>query len=350
MKLDLYMSDPLTLGLNLGMGHPVTERIRRLTMRKTNKVMRGGTAMIIVAGLALSSSIVSSAAVEPVEEVVNMVLKKADIKAEIAPDATFKPKVPLKLAEATQAQTLQISNPMRLRLTPRFTKDQLSKIEEQRQAVAKGEGDKNAKKALDGTFARLNFLNRFQVTIAENGQGLVEISKGQGGWPGYPVTNTGWAQRPLSSYMQHGLKSIVEKCSFASSPVYFLADLIDGDGDVGKGTFEVECVPGSNVIRAQVTDLDLAYAYLASDDLPLERRQGNFQWKFAFASFQSYVKNHPNTTIARDREECVKIYTTLKRDYGFTERHQKSADHQLSSCATNDYNWVRRRENIPEVQ
>jgi len=34
--LNIEMSDPLTLGLKLGMGHPVTERIRRLSMRKTN--------------------------------------------------------------------------------------------------------------------------------------------------------------------------------------------------------------------------------------------------------------------------------------------------------------------------
>ena len=68
MKIDLNMSDPLTLGLTLGIGHSVTQRIRRLTMRQTNKYMRGGTAIIIAAGLGLSSTAFSTDTSEPLSE------------------------------------------------------------------------------------------------------------------------------------------------------------------------------------------------------------------------------------------------------------------------------------------
>ena len=81
MKIDLNMSDPLTLGLTLGIGHPVTQRIRRLTMRQTNKYMRGGTAIIIAAGLGLSSTALSSDANTPVKEVVKTVLDKVELPA-----------------------------------------------------------------------------------------------------------------------------------------------------------------------------------------------------------------------------------------------------------------------------
>jgi len=326
-------------------------------MRKTNKMMRSGTAMMVLAGLGLSSSVVATAASEPVEQAVKTVLKTVDIQPVPQTPETPTPEIQ-KLADAEEATltvaptTSRVSNlkPMRLRMTPRFTPKQLETIERQRQTVASDKADKNALKALEGTFARQNFLNRFQVTISDDGTGLVEISKGQGGWPGYPITNTGWHKRPLSAHMQKGLKDIMKKCTSASGPIYFNADMLEGDGDIGKGTFEVECLPGSEVNRSNISDLDLAYAYLASDEIPLEKRQGNFQWKYAFATFQAYVKNNPKTTIARDREVCTEIYTTLKRDYGFTERHKSSADHQLQSCATKDYNWIRKRENMSEVQ
>jgi len=322
-------------------------------MRKTNKMMRSGTAMMVLAGLGLSSSIVATAASKPVEQAVKTVIKTIEVQPKTqalerqkladAAEAT----VPTAATTAVRATDLK---PMRLRMNPRFTPEQIEKIQTQREAYASKKADKNALKALDGTFARRNFLNRLQVTISDDGTGLVEISKGQGGWPGYPITNTGWIKRPLSVHMQKGLKDIMEKCASASGPVYFNADMLEGDGDIGKGTFEVECLLGLEVNRSYISDLDLAYAYLASDELPLEKRQGNFQWKYAFATFQAYVKNNPNTTIARDREVCTEIYNTLKRDYGFTENHKSRSDHHLQYCATTDYNWFRKRENMSEVQ
>ena len=359
MKIDLNMSDPLTLGLTIGMGHSTTERIRRLTMRKTNKMMRSGTAMIVLAGLGLSSSIIATAASEPVEQAVKTVLKKVDIQPELQAPETPTAEIQ-KLADAAEGAPTPATTsvrasdlkPMRLRMHPRFSTEQLEKIQKQREAYVSNKADKNALKALDGTFARGNFLNRFQVTISDDGTGLVEISKGQGGWPGHPITNPAWMDRPLSLQMQKGLKDIMKKCISASGPVYFNAEFTEGDGDIGKGTFEVECVPGSDVNRSQVTDTNLAHAYLASDELPLEQRQDYFQWKIGFAKMKEYVVNNPDATLDDDRKACVRMNTEHIEKHTFNERHRKVYRTFLNKCADPDYNynWVRIRNNIPEVQ
>ncbi|MDA8708331.1 hypothetical protein N9M10_03060, partial [Hellea sp.] len=58
-------------------------------MRQTNKYMRGGTAIIIAAGLGLSSTALSSDTNTPVNEVVKTVLDKVELPAlpeiEVAP-------------------------------------------------------------------------------------------------------------------------------------------------------------------------------------------------------------------------------------------------------------------------
>ena len=359
MKIDLNMSDPLTLGLTLGIGHSVTQRIRRLTMRQTNKYMQGGTVMIIAAGLGLSSTAFSSQKTsEPIKEAVTTVLEKVDIPP--IPNLGVPPKAlpedPQKLAEAPKSQPIVQSAeitgmpPMRLRFTPQFTTEQLEKIEAQRQAYAAAQDDKVLKAALDDTFKRTSYKNRFQLIIDDFGVGRMDISLGQGGWPGYPKINTGWLKRDLSADMQRGLRDIIKRCASELGPVYYYSDITDGDADIGKGTFEVECIPGSETTLKNISSTDLAYAYLNSEDLPLERRQNNFQWMIGFAMMNEYVENTPNATLADDRAACVRMNTERKNKHAFTENHRQQADHFLGQCAETDYNWVRKRQNIPEVQ
>ena len=359
MKIDLNMSDPLTLGLTLGIGHSVTERIRRLTMRQTNKYMQGGTVMIVAAGLGLSSTAFSSEKTsEPIKEAVTTVLEKVDIPP--IPNLGVPPKAlpedPQKLAEAPKSQPIVQSAeitgmpPMRLRFTPQFTTEQLEKIEAQRQAYAAAQDDKVLKAALDDTFKRTSYKNRFQLIIDDFGVGRMDISLGQGAWPGYPKINTGWLKRDLSADMQRGLKDIIKRCASELGPVYYYSDITDGDADIGKGTFEVECTPGSETTLKNTSRTDLAYAYLNSEDLPLDRRQNNFQWMIGFAMMHEYVENTPNATLADDRAACVRMNTERKNKHAFTENHRQQADHFLGQCAETDYNWVRKRQNIPEVQ
>ena len=328
-------------------------------MRQTNKYMQGGTVMIIAAGLGLSSTAFSSQKTsEPIKEAVTTVLEKVDIppipNLDVPPKAL--PEDPQKLAEAPKSQPIVQSAeitgmpPMRLRFTPQFTTEQLEKIEAQRQAYAAAQDDKVLKAALDDTFKRTSYKNRFQLIIDDFGVGRMDISLGQGGWPGYPKINTGWLKRDLSADMQRGLRDIIKRCASELGPVYYYSDITDGDADIGKGTFEVECTPGSETTLKNISSTDLAYAYLNSEDLPLERRQNNFQWMIGFAMMNEYVENTPNATLADDRAACVRMNTERKNKHAFTENHRQQADHFLGQCAETDYNWVRKRQNIPEVQ
>lgn len=367
MKIDLNMSDPLTLGLNLGIGHSVTQRIRRLTMRQTNKYMLGGTVMIIAAGLGISSAAFSTDSNKPLKEAVKTVLEKVETPTSPKFDATPKslpdpekknvpPKAFRKLAEAPslkppkQSRSATGLKPMRLRFNPRFTTEQLEKIQKQRKAYVTSDDDKILKMAMDDTFFKASFKNRFELTIDDLGIGRLKISLGQGAWPGYPATNTGWLKRDMSADMERGLKDVIKRCSSALAPVYFNSDITEGDADIGKGTFEVECVPGTAQILKNTSELDLAYAYLNSDDLPLQTRQNNFQWKIGFAMMNEYVKNNPRATLADDITACIRMNTERKNKHAFNERHRKQADHFLSQCPDANYNWVRKREKMPEVQ
>lgn len=56
--IGLEMNDPLTLG----MGHPTKERIKRLTLRRTNKLMRYGTASLVLAVVVATTPILSTSA------------------------------------------------------------------------------------------------------------------------------------------------------------------------------------------------------------------------------------------------------------------------------------------------
>lgn len=349
MKIDLNMSDPLTLGLTLGIGHPVTQRIRRLTMRHTNKYMRGGTVIMIAVGLGLSSTALSSDTTTPVKEAMKTVLEKVEVPA--LPELEAAPK---KFSEAPSSQpTVQSAavtrlKPMQLRMKPEFTPAQIAKIETQRQAYVSG--DEGSIDDLSKSMVNINHNNRFQVTISVNGDGLVEVSKGRGGWPGFPKSNTDWGKRNLSVDMQRGLDAIMKRCAASDRPIHFMATLNDGDGDIGKGDFEVGCVPGSHSQRAQLTYVDYAQAYLESTDLPLEHRQNLANLTANFGMISEYVLTTPNASITQDRDECVKIHEKTKKEYGFTQSLRESSDRFLAKCSTANYNWIRKRETMPEVQ
>ena len=361
--LTLEMSDPLTLG----MGHPVTERIRRLTMRKTNLLTRSGTCALIIAALGVTAPVFTATATSPVTtsvtEIVDSLTKIAvDTLGNTSPSATELPstdqpqkQTQLMASNATQKTSANISGnsrlkPMRLRMTNtlRLTPEQSAKINAYRKTIA--DGDKTAIKDLDAYLRAFKKGYRIQMTVKNNGQAFLDLSKGKGGWPGNPASNTNWEKRPVSANMKRATHEVTMRCAKAKSPVYFLMDITGGDADLGKGTYEIECIPGSEAVQKNTKEMELALAYLDSTDLPLTRRQGNFQWKMLFALSREYVRTTPNATIAGDRNECVRILTLRKEKYGFTEKHREGSDFLLQRCATTDYNWLRKGMRIPEVK
>ncbi len=344
--LTLEMSDPLTLG----MGHPVTERIRRLSMRKTNLLTKSGTCALIIAALGLTAPVFTATATSPVTEIVDSLAKRAeDTLGGITPSSTELPSTeqPQKQVQLMASSTPSTSanapeynglKPMRLRMSPRFTPDQISKIEVYRQTISGG--DKTAKKALRGYTRNLNKNNRMQMFVKDDGQTVLYISNGTGGWD----------KRPLSAEMKSATREITQRCAKAKAPVYFQMDISGGDADLGSGTYEIECLPGAEAVQKNTKEIDLAKAYLASNGLPLSRRQDGFQWRMRFAMMNEYVRTTPNATIASDRNECVRVHSLMKEEYGFTERNRNSADYHLQKCPTTDYNWIRKRMGISEVK
>ena len=100
---------------------------------------------------------------------------------------------------------------MRLRLTPRFTTEQIDKIVAYRKAVAGG--DAALRDGTDGYWMSLSKKNRMQLIVNDEGQGVLDISNGNGGWPGYPVTNVDWEMRPLSPAMETSLRGAMQRLS-----------------------------------------------------------------------------------------------------------------------------------------
>ena len=331
-------------------------------MRKTNLLTRSGTCAVIIAALGISAPIFSGASASPFTEAVDTLTQQRlepIIKAVSAPQTepqNLTELAPQTLVEveaktAVQSVTKTARNtglkPMRLRLTPRFTTEQIDKIVAYRKAVAGG--DAALRDGTDGYWMSLSKKNRMQLIVNDEGKGVLDISNGNGGWPGYPVTNVDWEMRPLSPAMETSLRGAMQRCAKETTPIYFLMNISGGDPDLGKGNYEIECLPGSERVQAATTSIDLAHAYLASEELPLEDRQSNFDWKMGFAMMADYVKNTPNATIAKDREACVAIHTHLKT-YDFIARNSTGVDNLLAQCPVGDYNWVRKQENLPLIQ
>lgn len=348
------MSDPLnfkmTPGLTLGMGHPVTTRIRRLNMRN-NTIARLGTLALILGGLGLSSAAISSAGTQtqPLETAVNSALKLTHTRAdEVAVEkiVTLEGTPAMREESAVRRAGLK---PMRLRFSPKYTPEQADKIRKHREATITSNDSIADIVPLNKISKNRLYKNRFELNIDKSGHGVMQISLGHGGWPDFPLGNENWLKRDLSSQMQAGLAKAIKRCSTESAPIYFPAIITKGDTDISKGNFEVECTPGVPDTRNQVTRKQLALAYLNSDELPLKERQVRIQWLMKYALITEFVKSDKTPTFAGDAKACERIENEMLTVYAVTERHRKMATNSLKKCSNMNYDWVRKREGLPLV-
>ena len=349
--ISLDMSDPLTLGVNLRMSHPVTERIRRLSMRKTNTIMRCGTAAFIFAAIGATTPILSTASAEPILTTVQDKVQQSLT----LPDAPDTPAIE-KRAEAPDAPSpsAQIApsqtnlTPMRLRFyrVGDLNQKDYNKIETARKAY-KG-GDTSSAKTISGIVIETNKRNRFQFAINDQKQASFMTYKNQASGIGYPLDNVSWDERPLSNSIRQAINGAMRRCESAKSPSYFMANINSNDTVLGQGEFEVECILGSESTQKDATNIELAKAYLASDELPLAKRQSVFQFMMMFAKMDDYVRLNPSATFADDRAACVKIYTDLKQ-YDFIAKAPDGMNRMLENCPNTNYNYRRRRAGLPEI-
>jgi len=350
--LDFGVSAPLTLE----MGHPIETRLQQLRhVDRDKKALPTVIGALLLFGSSISS--VSAKTDEIVKQAAVPILKTIEVQSEakfqkeIAPTVTKKTvneAVPVRVKMASVEPKRSGLKPMRLRMSPYFTTAQLNAFTEDRKRLV--ESDSSASGAFNGDYINISYFNRFEVLVDDNGRAIMNISKGGGGWPGYPKNNTDWHQRPLSVKMQQAMQSIIDRCAKSPGPVYFQMPILDGDADMGKGDFEIECTPGSLATQNRTRAKDLAYAWLASEDIRLERRQSNMGWKMNFALMDEYVQKTQNGSIEKDRVECIRIHKLIKEKYSFTETAKIGQDRMIEKCSEKDYNWIRRRNNIPEVR
>ena len=347
------MKNLLNLGVNnplaLGMGHPIQSRLEQL-----QHVKKGGRIIPATIGLTLlMTSAVSSVSAktddlvrEVAAPVIDAVQKTAQITTQTpVQTAEFTPKVMPSVTNRVSAET--DLKPMRLRMSPRFTNEQLETVQALRQSRAQSEP--GADKAIRDGFINMTYFNRYEARINDTGQGTLFISKGSGGWPGFKSPESNWVQRPMSRDMRRGLKSIIDTCAKSSGPVYFRDVTVEGDADVGRGNYQIECTPGNATVRANTSSIDLANAWLTSGDIPLSDRQAGIAWRMGFALMDEYVASNVEHSIAADRAACIRIQTKIRDSYRYDDAGREGSNRLLEKCPTGDYNWVRRRLNIPEI-
>ncbi len=365
--LDFGVRAPLTLE----MGHPIETRLKQLRhVDRDKKVLPTAIGALLLLGSSISSvsaktdEIIKQAAVPILTTIeaqsksklekalfptsVEKSLSPVDKSLNTGPEQALNEAVPVTVKMAAVEPRGSGLKPMRLRMSPYFTTAQLNAFTEERKRLV--ETDPSASGAFNGEYINISYFNRFEVVVDDKGRAIMRISKGGGGWPGYPKNNTDWHQRPLSMKMQQAMQSIIDRCAKSSGPVYFKTPILDGDADMGKGNFEIECTPGSIATQNRTSAKDLAYAWLSSEDIRLERRQSNMGWKMNFALMDEYVQKMQNGSVAKDRAECVRIHTLIKAKYSFTETDKAGQDQMIENCAKKDYNWIRKRNNLPEVQ
>lgn len=340
--------------LALEMAHPIETRLK--TLQYADRERRA--LPLAIGSLLLAASVMSPVSAKTVDRVEVAPASIAQSVTPVHSDSETMPlpekaALPLRIAEAvsisvTSPQRLTKLKPMRLRMNPHFTTDQLNTFTAARKRLV--EIDPSAAAAFNGDYINISYYNRFEVVVKDNGQALMNISRGTGGWPGQPVINTQWDTRPLSAEMQAGMRAALDKCASRSEPFYFHAAILDGDPDMGRGNFEIECTPGSEVKQARLSNRDLAQAWLRSDDIRLDRRQSNMDWKMSFALIEEHVAKTNGASLAADRIACVEINETIRDEYSFSDSDRAARDKSISECGEVDYNWVRRRMNVPEVQ
>jgi len=282
MKFELNMSDPLTLtmipGLKTGMDHPVTDRIRRLTMRKTNKFTQLGTFALILGGLGLSAPIVSTVGASEPEAIATL--------------AT------LKLNPET--------------LDPEIEKE----MNRRRFAVADGTMPITALTEWAGMHS-----NRVSMTITENGPREVVMYDVKG-------TEITGADKEVALA---SLSSIFELCAShaqsSTTPDHYKMP----SGSTGR-VYNAECTPTVKKNAAELTADEKISIIMSDEDLDYETRQAKalgVKIRQLIAEFQATT---PNPTRAQYYDRCIYESDILNEGYRVDSVPKRSKSDLQSTC------------------
>ena len=286
MKIDLNMSDPLTLGLTIGMGHSTTERIRRLTMRKTNKMMRSGTAMIVLAGLGLSSSIVATAA----SEAVKAEKPQSDSAAILAT---------LSLIPVTMDPTIETEMNRRIRGVLDGTLPGT--------AVSEWPGLQSGHIEVD-------------VTTQGAGQATVRDTEGNA------------IEGVDKSEVLASLNPLLNLCS-THSKISSTSDYFIMTAGVPEIEYQATCTPKPKANQPSKLTVDEEIAIiLADNDIPMSTRKAMARGMKAGTMARKYIAETPNPTRQQAYDYCIFSFGVLNEGFRYENMAKQADDEIAENC------------------
>ena len=325
MKIDLNMSDPLTLGLNLGIGHSVTERIRRLTMRNTNKYMQCGTVMIIAAGLGLSSTAFSSDTNKPVVAATQTGFETIDAPAlpkeetqgtiKLSEAATAKSTPPQSHKPSSVLSSVLVSSDdpaviATLKLSPKAMDPEIEKeLNKRRYAVVAGELPATA--ITEWVGIRSNILS---ISLTANGLHDAKLYDVQGKELPHAEKEVRLAS----------LKPTIDNCiaqgqSSTGADYYEYTDIISGL------SYNVTCEPKPKTHQGELNVDEKIALLMADEDIDFETRQARAVGMKARDMVAKFHASNPNPTRAEYYTECVNhnnVVRSIYRDDVYTPAGQ----------------------------
>jgi len=343
MKIDLNMSDPLTLGLTLGIGHSVTQRIRRLTMRQTNRYMQGGTVMIIAAGLGLSSTALSTEASAPVKEAVATVSEKVEVPAtpelEVAPKQL--PETEIQAAPIALKKFAEAPKPKSETQKPRNTSSFYASKDDPKVIASLFLAPKTLDAAIEKEMNRRRFAvaaGELPMTVISEWPGMrsnhVSVSLTTDGVYDAKIYNVDGVELPLETQNEKlaSLKLTMDNCiahgqSITGVNYYEYTDAIT------SLVYNATCTSKPNPTRNIDLSVDEEIALLMADtDVDIKTRKARARGMKAGSLIREYKTKFPNPTREQDYEECLSSMSLLNEDYRYHNSRKQTEAEIVKVC------------------
>ncbi|MDB2438431.1 hypothetical protein N9W89_06915 [Hellea sp.] len=280
-------------------------------MRQTNKYMRGGTAIIIAAGLGLSSTALSSDTNTPVKEAAKTVFQQADaltlpkedaqpfVKFAEAADLETPPARASKLASAF-ASSDDPAVIASLKLSPLAMNPEIEKeMNRRRFAVVAGELPETA--ITDWAGMRSNLVS---VSLTHNGVHDAKL---------YDVQGAELAHAQKDARLA-SLKPILDNC-IAQGQSTTGADYYEYSDPVTSLSYNVTCTPKPKTGQSELNVDEKIALLMADEDISFETRQARAVGMKARDMIAKFSASNPNPTRGEYYSECVKQNNVIRSIY-----------------------------------
>lgn len=302
-------------------------------MRKTNKMMRSGTAIMVLAGLGLSSSIVATAASEPVEQAVKTVIKTVELQPEPQAPETLKPEIQ-KLADAAEgaptpkppvksAATVKAEKPLStttvlatLSLRP-ATMDPAIEAEMNRRRFAVADGTLPVTAISEWPGMRSGHI---EVDVTPQGAGQATVRDIEG------IAIEGVDKTEILA----SLNPLLNLCS-THSKISITSDYYRMAAGIPEIEYQATCKPKPKTNQPSNLTVDEEIAILLADnDIPMSTRKARARGMKAGSMFRKYKAETPNPTRQQDYDFCIFSFGVLNEGFRY-ENMAKQADAEIEA-------------------